>query len=199
MPDSIFLGSSLFALLTQNYPLGIFVLAMMEFGIVQRCFGSLFGIIQTNEQSPSSDLCIPGIPSPYQISAIGKLMAVTAFPSGPIFFISAVIMYTVVSILNFTSELAELGQKDPEWKSRIPICITFSILFFIDEAISFVEVRSAEALNPILNVFKSMKLINFFNEVISNKTNVYKIQFYSVEIIEKRTRNISGPVMEHEL
>jgi hypothetical protein len=44
-----------------------------------------------------------------------------------------------------------------------------------------------------------MKLINFFNEVISNKTNVYKIQFYSVEIIEKRTRNISGPVMEHEL
>jgi len=131
MPDSIFLGSSLFALLTQNYPLGIFVLAMMEFGIAQRCFGSLFGFAQMNERSPSSDLCIPGIPSPYQISAIGKLMSVTAFPSGPIFFISAVISYTMISILNFGSELAELGQKEPEWKSRIPICITFSVLFFI--------------------------------------------------------------------
>jgi len=131
MPDSIFLGSSLFALLTQNYPLGIFVLAMMEFGLAQRVFGSLFGFIQNNTTKPTSDLCIPGIPSPYQISAIGKLLSVTAFPSGPIFFMSAVFSYTIVSIMNFSSELAELGKKDPEWKSRIPICLTFSVLFFL--------------------------------------------------------------------
>jgi hypothetical protein len=131
MPDSIFLGSSLFALLTQNYPLGIFVLAMMEFGLVQRVFGSLFGFVQNNTTKPTSDLCIPGIPSPYQISAIGKLLSVTAFPSGPIFFMTAVLSYTVLSIMNFSSELAELGQKDSEWKSRIPICLTFSVLFFI--------------------------------------------------------------------
>jgi hypothetical protein len=131
MPDSIFLGSSLFALLTQNYPLGIFVLAMMEFGLAQRMFGSLFGFIQDNTKKPTSDLCIPGIPSPYQISAIGKLLSTTAFPSGPVFFMTAVFSYTIISIMNFSSELAELGLKDPEWKSRIPICLTFSTLFFI--------------------------------------------------------------------
>ena len=31
-PDSLFIGSALMALLTQNYPLGILTLAMVEFG-----------------------------------------------------------------------------------------------------------------------------------------------------------------------
>jgi len=131
MPDSIFLGTAIFAFLTQTYPLGIFVLAMMEFGIIQRVVSSLVGIAKTNERIPNADICIPGIPSPYQISAIGKLLTVSAFPSGPIFFIAAVISYTITSVLNFTSELKELSLKEPEWKSRIPICLTFSILFFL--------------------------------------------------------------------
>jgi hypothetical protein len=130
-PDALFLGSGLLALVTQNYPLGIFMLTMIELTLVSYVLGKFIGSFESNVSSPASDLCIPGIPSPYQISVIGKVLTQMAFPSGPVFFLTGSVLYTVLSVLNFKAELTELGHKEQEWKTRIPLSITFSILFLI--------------------------------------------------------------------
>ena len=128
MPDSLFLGTAIFSGLTQNFPLGILVLAMLEISVIQRLFGGFLGSIQSNEADAPSAKCLPGIPSPYQISIVSHILKQTAFPSGPIFFISAVLAYVISSTLNFRDELKELAEKEPEWNARIPLSIIFSVL-----------------------------------------------------------------------
>lgn len=127
-PDSLFLGTAFFALITQSFPLGIFTLAMTEFGLLHRVLSTFIGSVEPNEKAPTNAMCIPGIPSPYQISLIGKVLGQTAFPSGPIFFISAVISYILSSTHNFVNELKELGRTESEWNARLPLSLTFSIL-----------------------------------------------------------------------
>jgi len=130
-PDSLFIGSAFFALITQSFPLGIFTLAMAEFGMLNRALGGLIGSLHNNERSARPEICKAGIPSPYQISVVGQILGETAFPSGPIFFIGAVITYILSSTLNFQKELEELGNSEPEWKTRIPLSFTFSIVFLL--------------------------------------------------------------------
>jgi hypothetical protein len=151
MPDSIFLGSSIFSLLTQNYPLGIFVLAMAEFGIINRSIGGLIGIVQDNKGPETSDICTPGIPSPYQISVIGSLLTQTSFPSGPVFFMSAIIAYTLASVLNFREELAELSKKESEWALRIPLSTVFSFLLLV----AFIVWRFAHSCDGLFQILGS--------------------------------------------
>ena len=154
MPDSIFLGTTIFSLLTQNYPLGIFVLAMAEFGLVHRLLGGLIGVIENNEKERPPGICIPGIPSVYQLSVIGKLLSEAAFPSGPIFFMSAVIGYTLASILNFRQELHELGKKEGEWAIRLPMSFLFSFLLLI----VFVVWRYAYSCDGLFTILGSTAL-----------------------------------------
>jgi hypothetical protein len=130
-PDSLFVGSSIFALITQNFPLGILVLAMAEFGMVYRLFTGLIGGVQGNKTLSTSQMCKPGIPSPYQISVIGQILGEASFPSGTVFFMSAVITYILSSTLNFQEELKELGKTESEWNARIPLSFTFSILLLL--------------------------------------------------------------------
>jgi hypothetical protein len=132
LPDSMFLGTSVFALFTQSFPLGILVLAMLEFTLLHRVFGGTASYIQSgNEQSPKDYKCIPGIPSPYQISIVGKLISQHAFPSGPMMFVASVLSYTILSIYNFSNELKELSQQEPQWNTRIPVSITFCCLLLV--------------------------------------------------------------------
>lgn len=128
-PDALFLGSSILGLLTQNFALGVFVLAMAEFGVTHRVLAGIIGSAQGNTRPPRPEICSAGIPSPYQISVIGKVLGESSFPSGAVFFLSAVIAYTLSSTLNFEKELEELGKKDAEWKTRLPLSIIFSCLF----------------------------------------------------------------------
>jgi hypothetical protein len=131
IPDTVFLGTGLIALITQNFPLGIMTLAMMEFAVIHRLLGSFITAIQgTNSVSVASQsaACYSGLPSPYMISVIGQVFHSTVFPSGPLFFLSSVISYTLNSILNFRPELNELSKKQSEWNARIPMAIGFSIL-----------------------------------------------------------------------
>jgi hypothetical protein len=131
-PDSLFLGTAIFALLTQSFPLAIFFLAMMEFGALHHVFAGFIGAVTgSNDAQPGSDVCIPGIPSPYQISIVGKILAGAAFPSGPLFFVSAAIAYLLMSVNNFKEELDELGKQNSEWKTRIPLSMVFSSLLLI--------------------------------------------------------------------
>jgi hypothetical protein len=131
LPDSIFLGTSIFALLTQNFPLGILVFAMLEFSILSWLIAGLIGSVQDNKSSVTSAMCLPGIPSPYQISVLGHLYPQTTFPSIPILFVASTLFYIMSSIINFREELNELGQKESEWKIRIPLSIIFSTLLIL--------------------------------------------------------------------
>jgi hypothetical protein len=131
IPDSLFVGSAFFSLLTQSFPLGIFTLAMAEFGILNKILGGLISQIQGNSNPQSNDSCSIGLPSPYQISVIGKILGEYTFPSGPLFFLSAAISYVLSSTYNFQNELEELSKQEPEWKARLPMSTTFSILFLV--------------------------------------------------------------------
>ena len=91
-PDSLFLGTALFALITQSFPLGIFTLAMAEMGLIGHLLGTLIGAMQGNEGSLPTDICTPGLPSPFQISVIGKILPAQGFPSAPVFFLTAAIV-----------------------------------------------------------------------------------------------------------
>jgi hypothetical protein len=131
LPDSLFLGSSMFALLTQNFPISILVLAMFEFSIVAWLLFKFVGSLELNTESVVSDLCLPGIPSPYLISFLGYIFPKASFPSIPIFFISSSLFYIVFSVLNFRDELKELGRTTPEWKIRIPLSIIFTTVLLL--------------------------------------------------------------------
>lgn len=128
LPDSLFLGTGFFALITQNFPLGVLVLAIAELAMSQRILGGIVSVVQENPIKSYSDKCSAGIPSPYQLSLIGKLMSEVQFPSGPVFLLAGVISYTLSSTFNFSQELKELGKKEPEWNARIPLSISFSVL-----------------------------------------------------------------------
>ena len=130
LPDSLLLGSGFFALITQSFPIGILVLAIAELGLTHKLLGGFITSVQGgNSHVVDKDVCRPGIPSPYQISIIGKILSETTFPSGPIYLVAGTIGYILASTLNFKNELEELGKKEPEWKARIPLAVTFSMLF----------------------------------------------------------------------
>jgi hypothetical protein len=132
LPDSLLIGSSIFALMTQSFPIGILVLAVAELSLGHKLLGGFVKSVQGgNTHIPDKDACRPGLPSPYQISLVGKLLGETTFPSGPIFLVCGTIAYILASSVNFQKELEELGKKEPEWKARLPLSFTFGLLFMI--------------------------------------------------------------------
>jgi hypothetical protein len=130
-PDALFLGTGLMALITQSFPLAIYVLAMLEFTIFHRVISGFIGALQNNEGKSTSDLCSFGLPSLYQFSPLGKLLVPDAFPSGAIFFMAAAVIYSVSSTLNFSKELEELGKQESEWNMRIPLSVIFGTLLLL--------------------------------------------------------------------
>jgi len=131
LPDSLFLGSTIFALLTQNFPISVLVLGMFEFSLAAWLLFKFGGLLMNNQEPIGSDVCLPGISSPYLISALGYIYPRASFPSIPIFFISSSLFYILFSVLNFREELKELGIKTPEWKVRIPLSITFTSILLL--------------------------------------------------------------------
>jgi hypothetical protein len=131
-PDSLFLGSIILSILTQNLPLIVLSLAMGEIGLIQRFLASILDSVNDNLKSQSPEICRMGIPSPYQISAIGYLIKEYAFPNGTLFFLSAVIVYICSSVMNYQEELNKIDNgQNVVWSSRIPISLTFSTLLLI--------------------------------------------------------------------
>lgn len=129
LPDSLLFGISVFALTTQSWPLGALVLAMLEFTLIHRIFGGFVNLVGGGDAETKDLKCLAGLPSPYQISLVGTLIQETAFPSGYIFFVTAVLGYTLSSTFNVQKELEELGKKEQEWKSRLPLSVFFSCAF----------------------------------------------------------------------
>lgn len=162
LPDSIFLGTSVFAFLTQNFPLGILIFALLEFSLLSWVLAKFLGSVQNNKVQVTSDMCLPGLPSPYQLSILGHLYPQTSFPSMPILFVSSTLFYITMCILNFRQELKELGQKESEWKIRIPLSITFSTLLLL----SYVIWRVSNTCDTVLSSLGSVLLGLLFGGIV---------------------------------
>jgi len=162
LPDSLFLGTSFLALLTQNFPLGILVFAMTEFAVLDWLLTSVLSSVGKNSGNVDSDMCLPGLPSPYQISILGHLYPQTEFPSASILFIASTIFYTMASILNFRDELKELGQKEAEWKVRIPLSMVFSTILLL----CYVFWRVAYGCDGVVSALGSVALGAIFGGIV---------------------------------
>jgi hypothetical protein len=162
LPDSIFLGTSIVALFTQNFPLGIFVFAMLEFSILSWLLAGFLGLIKSNKEAVTSDICLPGIPSPYQISILGHLYPQISFPSIPILFVSSCLFYINMAILNFREELKELSLKEPEWKLRIPISIIFTLILLF----SYTLWRLKNSCDSVLSILGSVAIGLLFGGLV---------------------------------
>lgn len=133
-PDSLFLGSILLSIFTQSFPLIVLSLAMGEIGILHRVLAFIFDSVSDNLKTQGPEICRMGIPSPYQISLVGKLIKEYAFPNGTLFFLSAVIVYISSSITQFTDEFKELSKvsgQESYWNSRTILSSIFSVLLLI--------------------------------------------------------------------
>ena len=80
---------------------------------------------------------------------VGKLLTQISFPSGPIFFMTAAISYTLAAIINFQEELGELSKNEPEWGMRTPFSFVFSLLLLLC-FIFWRYTNSCDGLLPIL-------------------------------------------------
>lgn len=133
-PDSLFLGSILLSLFTQSFSLIVLSMAMAEFGIIHRLLANILDSVNNNWKTQSSEICKMGIPSPYQISAIGQLLKEYAFPNATLFFLAAVIVYICSGILSFKDELEQIDRQNKTttlWTSRTYISLAFSAILMI--------------------------------------------------------------------
>lgn len=130
IPDGLFIGTGLFALLTQNYPMAILFLTIFEALFITVGFQNLSGYIALPETLPTegsvSQACISGFQSPtlQTLSYFFKLPIVSSFPSPPVFIATTAFTYVLSSIQQFSAELSELG---PGFSTRYYIGIILSV------------------------------------------------------------------------
>jgi hypothetical protein len=187
-PDSLFLGSILLSLFTQSFPLIVLSLAMAEFGLIHRGLANILDSVSDNLKTQGPELCRMGIPSPYQISAIGKLIKEYAFPNGTLFFLSAVIVYIAASISSFQDEMTDLDKKNQTgalWKSRAFISLSFSALLLM----LFIVYNVLYGCVNVLPAFASAAIGSFVGMCI------YLLHFF---LFGKKSINFLGvPILEN--
>jgi hypothetical protein len=193
LPDSLLLGSGLFAIFTQNFPIGILVLAMMEWSVLTWLLVGVTGSLENNTESVNKATCFPGIPSPFLVSFVGELYPKVSFPSIPILFISSTLFYILQSVMNFTEELKELGNKDPEWKMRLPLSVIFTSIILM----GFVFWRVLNSCDDVTIALGSVGLGAVFGGLI-NLLHVYlfgrdSINFLGLPLLADRAAN-GGPL-----
>lgn len=193
LPDSLLVGSGLFAIFTQNFPIGILVLAMLEWSLLTWLLVGLTGSLENNTESVNKATCFPGIPSPYLISVVGDLYPKVSFPSIPILFVSSTLLYILQSIMNFTDELKELGNKDAEWKARLPLSIIFTTIILL----GFVFWRVINSCDTVWVALGSVGLGAVFGGLV-NLLHIYlfgrdSINFLGLPLLADRAAN-GGPL-----
>ncbi len=131
LPDGILFGSAFFALLSQSYPMAIFVVTMLEASAVGIGLQKLMTYLDLARTLPSlSDdpsMCYPSTfaPSLETLMTLNRDSISSAFPSFPIFFMSTAAAYIVGAMWSMKRELEALG---PEYAARFYIAIVISTL-----------------------------------------------------------------------
>lgn len=131
LPESTFLGVGIMSLITQSYPTAILFLAMIELGIIQNLIAKVSGFLSGEVRGEIPLACLSGLPNQNSLGLLKLLMNQSAFPSASMFFIAGILTYSMISVSNFKPELKTLGQKEPEWNTRLPIALIFGILFIL--------------------------------------------------------------------
>lgn len=126
LPDSLFVGSALFGFFTQSQAYGFLTLAMVEFIAVYNLIAKFGSFLSTGGEPIK---CLPGYSSLFQLSVLCCFTNQATFPSGPVFFVGAIYAYILASILSFSNEYNFLGERNPDWKSRIPMSAIFGTIF----------------------------------------------------------------------
>lgn len=133
-PDSILFGSIFFALVSQSYPMAIFVVSMLETSVIAGLLQKLMTYLDFARTLPNLNedpsKCYPSVLTPSLESLIrfNQDSLSSALPSFPIFFISTASAYVVGSVWSQKKELQALG---PDYAARfyIAIAVTTLLLF----------------------------------------------------------------------
>ena len=134
MPDGILFGSAFFALMSQSFPMAMFVVAMLEASLVGVGLQKLMTYMDLARTLPSltaePEKCYPSTfaPSLESVMTFNRGTLSSAFPSFPIWFMSTASAYVVGSVWSQKRELEALG---PEYAARfyIAVAVTTLLLF----------------------------------------------------------------------
>ena len=134
MPDGVLFGSAFFALLSQSYPMAIFVVTMLEASLFASGLQQMMTYMDLARTLPSlpDDMtkCYPSTfaPSLETLMTLNRDTLSSALPSFPIFFMSTASAYIVGAMWSIQRELQALG---PEYAARFYIAIfTSALLLF---------------------------------------------------------------------
>ncbi len=131
IPDGLFVGTGLFALMSQNYPVTMLFLTIFETLLITVGLQTLFGYISFPDVVPRGEAmgpkCMSGFQSPtlQTLSLFFKMGATSAFPSPPIFVFTTGVIYVLSSLANFKSEMEGLG---PGFSARFYMSIILSCI-----------------------------------------------------------------------
>lgn len=131
LPDGVLFGSAFFALISQSYPMAIFVVTMLEASFVGIGLQKLMTYLDLARTLPSlpDDMgkCYPSTfaPSLETLMTLNRDTISSAFPSFPILFMSTASSYIVGAMWSMKRELEALGS---EYAARFYIAIAVSTL-----------------------------------------------------------------------
>jgi hypothetical protein len=128
-PDSIFLGTTLIALLTQSWAYTVLIITFFEIIGLHFFISSIAGYLTGSQPLQGKDECGFMIPSYTQISLLKAMFTRSPFPVAPIFFMSSVIAYILGSTMNMVNEINDLAKTNAILRSRFPISVVLSIVF----------------------------------------------------------------------
>lgn len=134
LPDSILFGSLFFALVSQSYPMVIFVISMLESALAGNLLQRFMGYLDVSRTLPSLSedpgMCVPSTYAPSLETLLSFSSNVpSGVPSFPVYFLATASAYIVGSVWSQKQELEALG---PEYAARFYIAVTItSLLLFL--------------------------------------------------------------------
>lgn len=134
LPDGLFVGTGLFALMSQSYPVSIFWLTLFETILITLGLQNLFSYMNLQETLPTekslTSACLSGFQSPTMntVAAFFNIPMKSALPSPPILVLTTACFYLISCMQNFISEMQELG---PGFSTRYYLSIVFTVLLLL--------------------------------------------------------------------
>lgn len=131
IPDGLFVGTGLFALMSQNYPIAMLFLTLFETLLITVGLQNLFGYISLPDVLPNAAAvgrqCVSGFQSPtlQTMSIFFQLPVKSAFPSPPVFVFATACVYVLSCMQSFINEMEELG---PGFSTRYYLGIFLTII-----------------------------------------------------------------------
>lgn len=131
IPDGLFVGTGLFSLMSQNYPVSMLFLTLFETLLITVGLQNLFGYVSFPDVIPKGDSigtkCVSGFQSPtlQTLSLFFKLGVKSAYPSPPIFVFTTACIYVLSCLQQFIPEMEGLG---PGFSARFYMAIFLSSL-----------------------------------------------------------------------